>query len=450
MSPLPRAGLVALSLACSFSAACSGGDDACADLPGALAAASAGETVNLGACTVTGDIVVPEGVVVAGVGERTVLAGSVTLDGGAGLRALSVEATGPVGVAINGNGDPATLTEVRVTSATGVAIRADSRGAALTDVTLRGPVTPDNAPSVAPMPSAEDTATHGLLLTNAGTVEAPVTIRGLVISGFARFGALFIDSHVVWEGGSSAENLGVGLMAEGGSVDISAVALDDNLQGIQPFPAFGAVFTAGCDVQTVDLAIGGNEGYGALHDDATVSHENLVAADNADAALWAQATRDFALTGASTALTGNRLAGLVLVDTSTAMVRDASIDMSRNATRIEGETGSIEVGDGVHAVVPSVSGLVFEGVTLTGNERAGMLLDIGDDDPTGAVMDVTVDGSGASLGVIAQGPGGLVELGGWDSDVTRLGATAANDAALEAALDVVGIVAPMFLPPPTM
>ncbi len=343
-----------------------------------------------------------------------------------------------------------TLDNVTVRVQTGVAVRIEGIGAHLSDVTLEGNVTADNASDVPPMPTSDEWPTHGLLLVDAGTSDAPVVLDGVDASGFARFGALFRNSHVDWHGGGASENLTVGMMALQGSANLEALSFERNYQGTQPYPAYGAVFTQGVEVSTTDVHVSANEGYGLVHDDATAAHVDLVAMDNGDAAIWAQSSRSFMLAGESSMLSGNLLAGVVLVDTPNAMIQDATIDTSRLATRIEGETGMVQVGDGVHAVVDSASGLVFDGLSLTNNERTGMLLDVGDGSVDGAVMNVTVDGTGTSLGAIAQGPAGLIDSGTWDAGITRLGATGANDAALESALDIVSLIGPMFLPAPAM
>jgi hypothetical protein len=422
------------------------GSDVCDDPAGALAAAVDGETVSMGSCRATGDVTVPSGVVFRGE-PGSVLAGRVTLEPGSTLAGITIE-TG--GVVASGTEGSVTIENVTVEMETGVAVRIDGLGADLSDVTLTGTVTADNATDVPTMPTTDVWPTHGLLLVDAGSATSPVELENVDVSGFARFGALFRNSHVAWRGGSASENLTVGAMAERGSITIEGVSFERNLQGVQPFPAFGAVFTDGVEVATTDALVSENEGYGLLQDDATVGHVDLVATNNGDAAVWVQSGRSFMLAGEGSMLAGNLLAGVVLVETPNAMIQDATIDTSSLATRIDGETGMVQVGDGVHAVVESASGLVFDGLSMTGNERTGMLLDVADGSLEGAVMDVTVDGSGESLGVIGQGPSGLIPSGTWDAGVTRLGATAANDAALDEALDIVGLIGPMFVPPPSM
>ena len=115
-----------------------------------------------------------------------------------------------------------------------------------------------------------------------------------------------------------------------------------------------------------------------------------------------------------------------------------------NRTTIVQETRSVEVGDGIQ-LVGTTQAVTLEDITLSGNARVGVLVDL-----DGGTMDsfsmagVSVDGVDDALGAIAQG--GTLSAG-WDDGVTRQGATAANDAAFSDVLDVVSIVDPSDLPP---
>jgi hypothetical protein len=92
-----------------------------------------------------------------------------------------------------------------------------------------------------------------------------------------------------------------------------------------------------------------------------------------------------------------------------------------------GETGAAEVGDGVQLVSPA-GRFAFSDVDLVANDRVGLLVDLGGRTLGWAALDdVTADGTGDQLGVVVQS--GTVDAS-WDDGVTRLGATAANDAAL--------------------
>ncbi|MBW2460113.1 MAG: hypothetical protein JRH11_00605 [Deltaproteobacteria bacterium] len=435
-----------LAVACIWSLIGCGGDE-CADLAGALAEAAPGEVVSVSACTVTGNIDVPGGVTLDGGGESRIL-GNVTLGPGSGLAGVRIEGVGPAAVSAVGAGAAVTITDVDVIIARGSAVHIADRGAVLTRVSLAGNVEdPDTVPAD---PSADDYGTHGLVLSNAGTLDAPVILDDVSMTKFARFGALFLQSHVAWRGGQVADGLSTGLMADGGSVDFEAVELGPMQQGVQVLPAFGGIFTNDCVVTSQDLMVDGNQGYGLLHDRVTTTHENLIATGNTDAALWVQQSASFSLVGAATEVSDNVLSGLVIVESTDVLVRGATFRNNTLGTRVSGTIGRIDVGDGIHAVIDDGASLTVDQVVMAGNARVGVLLDVASGNLDGVLMDVSVEGTGDQLGAIAQGPGGLIDTGVWDTTVTRLGSTALNDEAISEKLSVLGIVGPMFLPPSAM
>jgi hypothetical protein len=410
--------------------------DPCDDLQAALDEAGAGDTVELGACTVSGTFTIPAGVVLAGEGGA-VVRGSIAMADASSLRSVRVESS-TIGI----EAGAAAIEGVTVVAERGIGVRV--RGAsALAGVEISGPVTAENADSVRPMPSASETATHGLVIESA-----EVTLDDVVVRGFAGFGAVLSASTVVWTGGGAIGNLGTGLFVSGGSAMLTDVEIAGTLSGVQPLPAYGAVFTGGAAIASDGLSVHDNEAYGILQNASTSTHAGLAAESNRDVALWVQASDGFELSGSSR-VAGNRIAGLVLVNASNVTVRDAAIDMTEEGTRIDGEVGTVEVGDGILAVLPSTDTLRVENVTLTGNGRAGVLIDVPVGPIAGGVFSgVTVDASGAAFGAIAQSPAGPIAGGAWDTGITRRGAAAANDAALTGRLDIVGIVGPMFLPDP--
>jgi hypothetical protein len=437
-------------LICFVLAGACGGDE-CAELASRLAGASAGERIELGACRADGVFSVPPGVIVAGAGPATVLAASegaaaVTLAPGARLESLTIESDADVGLSASGTGEAIAITDVTVRASRGIAARFDEAAIELARVSFVGPVTEDNADSVPSPASSAEWATHGLVITSSGSSASPVVLEDVTTSGFARFGALFVDSHVAWRGGGATANLPVGLMAQGGSVVLDGVELGDTLAGVQAFAPAGAIFRDGVDVTTTDVLASQNHGYGIIQDGSTVSHANLVASDNTEPAVWLQSAAMFELAGDASELSGNMLAGIVVGGGSSASIRDALVSDTETAMRI-GSGGPVSVGDGIHVVLESAAGLSIESVTLTNNERAGVLLALADGAPEAATLTgITVDATGTSFGAVAQRGTSLIASGGWDDGITRLGATMTNDASLTTALETVGIIGPMFLP----
>ncbi len=257
-------------------------------------------------------------------------------------------------------------------------------------------------------------------------------LTDVTASGFADFGVQLVESATVWEGGGASANLGTGLIVHGGSATLSGLDLSDGLQGLRLMPPYAGVFAASATVRSSAITVNGGEGFGLLHDSSSVQHDDLVAQDNAYAALWVQHCPSFALLGSGSVLSGNGLAGVALVDTESAEVEDVRIEASYLVSRSFGLLGMIDVGDGVHIADPA-GPHVMSDLTLLGNERTGILLDLGGGSTELVTFDrVTVDGTGEQLGVVAQS-GTIVD--DWDGNVTRQGTTIENDSSFEGSLD---------------
>lgn len=411
-----------------------------------LAGASSGDTVRVGECAVAGPFVVPPGVTLAGQGRgQTRITGEspIVLSEGSGLSDLTVASAGRVAVRM---GDRASIEAVTVDVQLGAGVIAEATSTvSLRDVEIVGPITADNAMSIPPSPSAESTATHGLILTSTGSAAEPATLEDVTVRGFAQIGALLSGSTVRWTRGGVRESLGVGAFGHGGSLDLEEVELTGMLRGVQ-FYSYAGVFDAGIRLTTRDVVVSNNEAYGLVHDDAPSTHVDIEASDNGEPGVWVQNTTGFELSGAGSLLSGNLLAGIVVIDSADVSIRDARIETSRLATRIVGEV-DVEVGDGIHAVLASTETLRLDALTLASNERAGVLLDVA----SGAVSESTVGAltvDGAGYGCVAQSTAGPIPSGAWDARVERRGATAAMDASFDRRLEVLGAVMPMFLPRP--
>ncbi|HJL18147.1 MAG TPA: hypothetical protein RMH99_20960 [Sandaracinaceae bacterium LLY-WYZ-13_1] len=424
-----RAALGTLLAAFALAVGCDGELCDAEDVQAALDDAAEGEVVEAGACEIDGALRVPAGVTLRGQGaEATAIVGNggavVTVGSGAGLEALSVRAELGRAVVVEGPG-----------------------AARLAGLVVAGPVDEGGADVLPPMPGPDETATHGLIVDGAGSTDAPVVLDDVTVRGFGRFGALFLDSHVAWEGGGASENLATGLMAVGGRVELTDVAITDTYRGLSPF-AYGAVFRDGAQVVSDGLVLRDNQGPGALHDHATIEHAALEARGNDDPGLWVQSSARLGVDGAT--LEDNAVAGLVVVDTEDVTVTGTTLSDTRMAIRVVDDV-ELQAGDGIHLVMPTASSLRLEGVTASGNPRAGLLVEVGDGAlPDGAVSDVVVDASGDAFGAVAQTPSAPLAPDVFGAGLERRGAAAANDAALADRLGIFGAVAPMFLPPPTM
>lgn len=432
---------------------CSGSDDdpasSSAELTAALEAAGSGDTVRASAGTFRGSFVVPEGVTLEGAGA-TILESDgdeavVVLRAGsapAGVRNVTVRSSGSAGVIATGAG-AATIETVRVESTRGIGIGGEEVSTfRLVDVTLVGPVTRDNVSSLPLEPTPADTATHGIVLVRVADAE----FLRVTVNGYAKFGALFVDSGVDWNTGNANENVSTGLMSYGGSATFTGIEVARTIGGFTLIPPYNAVFADGSVVSTTDLVASGGEGYGVLHAATGGNHVNLVAEGNTAAGLWAQDTAGLSLSGASSRIADNAFAGIVALDSSDITLEDAAISDTRMARRVFGETSTVEVGDGVQ-LVRSSTAITLRNLTLTNNQRVGTLIDLGGTTIDGVTLEaVTANATGTSLGVVAQN-GTLAA--GWDSMVARMGDTGTNDSAFLASgivLDVAGVVAPTDMP----
>jgi hypothetical protein len=404
--------------------ACESGECDAAGLQAELDGASAGDVVRANGCAYdAAAVVVPEGVTLLGI-EGTVIAAPVTLRPGSSLESLTVRVE------------------------RGIAVRADGAASITLDgVTIEGPLDETSASALPPMPTPDETATHGLVLVDAGTESLPIELRDVRVRGFGRIGAFFQDSHVRWTGGSASENLATGLMARGGTLALDGVEICSNWRGLQAF-AYGAVFDA-VRVSSTNLLVCDNEGPGLLHDAATVVHTELTGTGNQEAALWVQRGGELEL-GASV-LSANGLSALVVVGTPLAHVADTTIEGTREVTRIVGDVGEVRAGDGIEVIVDAAEGLRLENVTLRANERVGLLLQVADGIvPSGALDGVIVEAEGDAFGAIAQTETATLSAESWSVGIERRGAAVANDSTVPDPLSVVSAVAPMFLPPPEL
>ena len=149
------------------------------------------------------------------------------------------------------------------------------------------------------------------------------------------------------------------------------------------------------------------------------------------------------------------IAGIMAFDSSGVRIEDGMIQGTRTGTLVYDLDRSIDVGDGIH-LIGTHDDVQISNVTLAGNERAGLVVDLGPAG-TGSITfrDVTASSS-AALGAVA---GRLdasrqlvpVPLGGWDDGITRTGDAPTLDAmraTMMTSLQAVEAAAPPNTPDP--
>jgi hypothetical protein len=413
-----------------------------------LADARAGDTVRIGSCRIEGSFEVPAGVLLRGAGHGTVLASSgqtavltaAAGDGTTAIRDLSVESDGTIGILVRGVAG-VDLSGLAVTATRGIGIGIeDTPTVSLENVSLVGPVTADNARDVPIGPTPDETATHGLVLLGVADAQ----LSDVRASGFASFGVLAHDCDVTWQGGGAPGSLGVGLAIAGGTATLTDLDLSGNLRGGELESPLAALFLEGASIDSTGLTVRGGEGIGLMHVGAQAVHRDLTVEDNTDAGVWVQDATSFELSGAATHVSGNRFAGLAVVDSSNVSIRDARIESTATALHVVEDTGTVEVGDGIQ-LVRSTQAIDLRDLALSANERVGLLVDLGGgSDADVAITSVQVDGT--SYGAIVQNG---TRRDDWDAGIDRQGDTATNDATLLQSgdrLDITDLVGPNCLP----
>ncbi len=447
----------------SLLAACSSSGDGVASsaaaLTSALNGASPGDTVHVGAGTFTGSFAVPAGVFVVGAGSTTIIdngdgsAPALVVTATAGqpptmIQNVDLTSAGGAAMVVGGTGD-VEIQHVHATVNLGIGIGIqDVHTVQMLDVQVSGPVTTDVIPTL-PLDATPDvTATHGIVIVGV----AQATMNDVQASGFALFGALLVDSTTSWTGGGASDNVGVGVMAYGGSATLHSLELCRTLSAFRLQPPYGAVFANGAAVDTDSLNVCDGEGYGILESGgASGQNLNLSASGNHGSGVWLQSVDNVQIAGDATNIDNNYLAGVVAIDSSNIALADGTISNTQLMTRISAETGTVNVGDGVH-LVRSTDGISLSNLTLQTNHRAGALFDLNGASTSGITLDsvtaTTEDPSGETpeLGVVAQ-DGTLMP--GWDTGVTRAGTATTNDTSFISAgstLGIVDVVAPTDMP----
>ncbi len=414
------------------------------DAPGlqsALDGASAGDVVTAGACRFEGDFTVPAGVTLEGV-DGTVLVGSLALATGAGttaVRSLRIEVAGGRALDVQGAG-AAAASDLVLEVDGGVGVYADGVSALRVDrVVVHGSVDAARAATLADRATVADGATYAFVLLNAGAAGAPLELVELDADDVGPWGGLIANSHARWEGSTMAGVTGTGLLVDGGAVELVDVRVAELRRGAQILSPYGVASIGGATVTSQGLVVEDGEGVGVLHHGGEARHQALSVLRQARGGVRAQSDADVAIGGASS-LADNGLVGLQCAGGRLA-VDGLEVTGTSLASALIGETTRADVGDGVQ--LEDVRGAVA-GLSLRQNARVGLLIDassvaIGDL----AIGAVTVEADGTALGAIAQDAAG--PLAGWDAQVTRQGASAANDAAHTG---LVPVIAPEDAPPP--
>jgi hypothetical protein len=431
---------------------CEGGLCSAAELEEALTSAEAGDEVRLGACEIEGAFEVPTGVRLVGAGNGTVLR---SVEGGAPV--LLVTSSEPVTVeslrlAVDHGGlgaravgaGPLELHGVQVEVARGVGLGVADGTLRLRDVTLVGPITAANATTASTRSS--ETGTWGLTGQSCSVELDRVRARGFAV------GAVGVeDCTTVWRDDDDLADVeatrGLGIGVFGGTAELEGVEVTGLLAGIGA-PGVALAATGLATLRATDLRVTSGAGYGVLADGADVE---LVRAVIEDLGLTGVQVQRGALDATDLTLRRNGGAGVVALDAARVRIEHAVIAEHRSVLLPSDAGDDVRVADGIHVRRVGATGapidLALREVALEDNPRAGLLLDAAESAPAMLsliAVRARADAEGA-LGVVAQR---TMLPAGWDAEVTREGAPAANDPLFATELDLVGIIMPPILPPP--
>lgn len=420
-----------------------------------LANAESGDVVRIGACTLPAGVVVPAGVTLEGVGSTVsaidALPGNLVairvetqLNLTTVVRGLSVLGR-CIAIEVGGSGN-VVLDDVAIdvedgrgVSVSGVA-SAEFRG-----LQVRGPISAENANDPEWIDGADDSI--GISLSEVGMA----TFSDVQVDGMAWAGVVSDNSDLQAEGLSIRNTLGYGVILQSGNSGFTALEIADTYQGLRGAPSIA--FAARDAIWSADgFTLERSERYGIVSQAGSVTIDDLTAQTGGDAALWVGGANTLQLGGENT-IDDMRFAGAVVVDSQAVDIRNLAVSNIGLSTRNIGAGGlfaMLALGDGVH-LIGDLAGATFENIEVTGAERVGLLLELGEGDaPT--FTSVSVDAPDGALGAIAGRASAMpFELDispepTWDDGITRDAVSEAGDAMFADTLGVARTVSPAPLP----
>ncbi|MFK8001756.1 MAG: right-handed parallel beta-helix repeat-containing protein [Polyangiales bacterium] len=395
-----------------------------AELVEALGNASNGDVVTLAACEFQDvQATVPAGVSLVGVaGSRIAGSGDVlVLEAGASLSNVEVTVSNGRGVVLSPGMH--SLSAVNVNVDGGVGISAVGAEGTWSNVRVEGALDPLRADAIPPLAAPEDG--HFLVVLEDVTIDF---IDVGVLQG-GPWGVIVQNSTLHWDEGFVRDVVGTGVYASGSTLTMTDVSIENMLQGIQPYPSYGILATE-TNFTSDGVEIRGSEGLGLLADDSSGVQSDLLVESCSFGGAWIQRTSEMQFDRIS--MMDNGLAGLVS-QSSTLTINEGLITGTTLQQALHAGDRSVTTGDGVQINDPL--GVTIEGLSLTGNERVGLVVDLASQ-PIANVQVRSLSVEGESLGALVQQDGTVAR--GWDAAVTRDATTQTNDTAQSLPLDLVG------------
>jgi hypothetical protein len=236
------------------------------------------------------------------------------------VRDIAVQCVGGTGILVRGGGSfQGDKLRLECTQGIGIAAEGQSK-VILSDITLDGGVKKDRIPSLAFPLSWDQAPIIGLALSKV----ASATLQNVSIKGFAGFGIVFASSTVVMYPATLSENIGAGIMQDGGMLSLGpTVTVTDTWAGQTgtAVAAYGIVVANRGVLETQMLHVERTEGPGILQDNAVSRHSSGISfKDNADVGIWVQhspgtlASPALKLGSAGGMIQGNKGGGVFVTD----------------------------------------------------------------------------------------------------------------------------------------
>ena len=267
---------------------------------------------------------------------------------------------------------------------------------------------------------------------------ADVQLEEVDITGFAGFAAIMNDTSGSWASSEIADNIGVGILLDGGNVimnDLDIIRVENCKLSSCTFSnqVYALAAVGGNNLTSSNLGITNNGGIGLFMHQSTGEFVDLNVSDNKKIGVWLQEVsgsgerKGFSLKGTNNTIEGNLGAALVAHSSGDIEIEDASLSTTLMYPISETEIGSGDWADGIH-VVNLAGDLSLRRLTMDNNERIGVLLH-GKTDETASITieGLTISGEG-EYGFRAQG--GIDRESAWDDEMDVDEPLAENDAAL--------------------
>lgn len=417
-------GALALATLACIAGAC----DPCAGVVAHIEALGPGETYVIPAqCTVTESVTVPAGASVEGGtfelerGESITLEPSPDDDRATSLASTTVRGGNDAEPAIVARGaGHVSISGVSVELERGIAIGISGASASVSGVTIVGNVDPLRAAELPVPADPAEIATYGVAAIDGATVTAAeLDVRRLAA------GALACSSATLRVTGASLiESRGI------------AAALFDCVAALDDVEITGTIATAlrpgmgiaagASEVTATRLHVHDAPGYALLARGGEITLVTPTIERLTQAGVWVEEGASLEVEGGT--FTANRGTSIAAVGAARLAVRDTVIADTALAPIPTMSGTSIErMGDAIHVVqrAPFTSEVELAELSLTNNERVGVVLDGAMSPLPLSIRGTRIETRDDQLGALAQNIAALPAT--WDAEVTRVGSAVSLD-----------------------